>query len=102
MLNGGKGKCFNKFLFSFLRNEEDDDDILKYLETPKQKRSRYISLGIISFTSFTFNLGFSLVLTSAYPYLVEVSDSGWRGVRRFCIVGLVPDLIKNIFFLKDE
>ena len=41
-------------------------------EKPAIRRKRYISLGVVSYTAFIFNLSFSIILTSAKPYLDKV------------------------------
>ena len=49
------------------------EDVRDQLETAVQRKKRYRSLAVVCVTGFTFNIAFSLVLTSAYPYLVAVS-----------------------------
>lgn len=44
------------------------------LETDEEKRTRQLSLKIIYFTMFLMTLGFSIILTSIWPYLDKVGQ----------------------------
>jgi ceroid-lipofuscinosis MFS transporter 7 len=62
----------NTFCIYFFRRsipEESDG-----LETPQEKRERWISIRIIYFTMFLMSLGFSIILTGVWPYLDKVSN----------------------------
>ena len=50
-------------------------DYAKMTEKPSIRRRRFFSLGVVSFTAFIFNLSFSIILTSAKPYLDKVYSS---------------------------
>jgi ceroid-lipofuscinosis MFS transporter 7 len=50
----------------------DEVDYAKQVEPEIERKRRYFSLAIITFTAFTFNLSFSIILTSAKPYLDQV------------------------------
>ena len=50
----------------------DEVDYAKQVEPEIERKSRYFSLAVITFTAFTFNLSFSIILTSAKPYLDQV------------------------------
>ena len=52
---------------------DEDGDLLRLMESSQERKRRYFSVGVMSFTAFTFNLAFSIVLTSAYPYLIQAS-----------------------------
>lgn len=60
-------------------DELDANDELDYakqhVESPIDRQKRYFSLAVITFTAFTFNLSFSIILTSAKPYLDQVFAS---------------------------
>ncbi len=47
-------------------------DYAKMMEKPSVRRKRFLSLGVVSYTAFIFNLSFSIILTSAKPYLDKV------------------------------
>ena len=51
----------------------DEVDYAKQVEPASERKRRYFSLAVITFTAFTFNLSFSIILTSAKPYLDQVS-----------------------------
>jgi len=53
---------------------DEDGDLLRLMESSQERKRRYFSVGVMSFTAFTFNLAFSIVLTSAYPYLIQMED----------------------------
>jgi hypothetical protein len=53
----------------------DEVDYAKQVEPEIERKRRYFSLAIITFTAFTFNLSFSIILTSAKPYLDQVHFS---------------------------
>lgn len=42
------------------------------LETADEYRERWISIRIIYFTMFLMSLGFSIILTGIWPYLMKV------------------------------
>jgi hypothetical protein len=42
------------------------------LETPQERRRRWMSIRIIYFTMFIMTLGFSIVLTGVWPFLDSV------------------------------
>jgi hypothetical protein len=67
-------------LLFFRRNihEEQDD-----LETPQERRARWISIRIIYFTMFLMSLGFSIILTGVWPYLDKVSNISAVSRERF-------------------
>jgi hypothetical protein len=48
-------------------------DYAKMTEKKSVRRRRFFSLGVVSFTAFIFNLSFSIILTSAKPYLDKVN-----------------------------
>ncbi|EFX78855.1 hypothetical protein DAPPUDRAFT_53149 [Daphnia pulex] len=50
----------------------DEVDYAKQVEPEIERKRRYFSLAIITFTAFTFNLSFSIILTSAKPYLDQM------------------------------
>ncbi|XP_057380716.1 major facilitator superfamily domain-containing protein 8-like [Daphnia carinata] len=52
--------------------ETDEVDYAKDVEPAVERRQRYFSLAIITLTAFTFNLSFSIILTSAKPYLDQM------------------------------
>lgn len=63
------------------RNDKSDKDFTdkdgvidyaKMMESKAVRRRRFFSLGVVSYTAFIFNLSFSIVLTSAKPYLDEM------------------------------
>jgi hypothetical protein len=59
------------------RQEEDNDeasviDEADIFETRPERIRRRISLVIINIVGFISTLGFSIVLTGAYPYLLQV------------------------------
>ena len=51
----------------------DDKKGAEIYETPGEKRQRRLSLVIINAVGFLSSLGYSIVLTGAYPYLLQVS-----------------------------
>nr|CAH0106327.1 unnamed protein product [Daphnia galeata] len=44
-------------------------------EKPSIRRRCFFSLGVVSFTAFIFNLSFSIILTSAKPYLDKMDPN---------------------------
>ena len=48
-------------------------EICEDLETKEEKRLRFQSHKIVYFTAFIMSMGFSIVLTSVWPYLKQVS-----------------------------
>lgn len=50
-------------------------DYAKMTERPATRRRRFFSLGVVSFTAFIFNLSFSIILTSAKPYLDKMDPT---------------------------
>lgn len=62
-----------KFLKETEDNGIDEVDYAKQVEPPSERKQRYFSLAVITFTAFTFNLSFSIILTSAKPYLDQVN-----------------------------
>lgn len=55
-----------------ISGDVDEVDYAKDVEPAAERRRRYFSLAIITLTAFTFNLSFSIILTSAKPYLDQV------------------------------
>ena len=53
-------------------DDKEEIDYAKLMEPKKDRRRRHFSLVVISLTAFIFSLSFSIVLTSAKPYLDEV------------------------------
>ncbi len=51
---------------------EIDDSPLPTVETPEAKRRRIRSIQIVHFGMFIFGLGFSIVITGVYPYMIQV------------------------------
>lgn len=49
-------------------------DYAKLMEPDKVRKRRYFSIGIICFTAAIYALSISIVVTSAKPYLDELSD----------------------------
>jgi len=57
----------------------DDKKGAEIYETPGEKRQRRLSLVIINAVGFLSSLGYSIVLTGAYPYLLQIDpDSDKR------------------------
>ncbi|XP_069696641.1 major facilitator superfamily domain-containing protein 8 [Periplaneta americana] len=48
------------------------------LETPQEKRERWISIRIIYFTMFLMSLGFSIILTGVWPYLDKLDPTAGK------------------------
>ena len=61
------------FLFIKIRNRAADDDVPRIYEPRSERMRRRFSLIVINILGFISCLGFSIVLTSAFPYLVKVS-----------------------------
>ncbi|XP_065584785.1 major facilitator superfamily domain-containing protein 8-like isoform X2 [Artemia franciscana] len=53
----------------------ETDEPQYVLETPEDKRKRRISLLVVYITAFSFSLGFSIVLTGVFPYLLQLDGS---------------------------
>ncbi|KAK4005975.1 hypothetical protein OUZ56_011106 [Daphnia magna] len=64
-------KCGKKETVS-ISGDVDEVDYAKDVEPAAERRRRYFSLAIITLTAFTFNLSFSIILTSAKPYLDQM------------------------------
>ncbi|KZS08980.1 Major facilitator superfamily domain-containing protein 8 [Daphnia magna] len=64
-------KCSTKETVS-ISGDVDEVDYAKDVEPAAERRRRYFSLAIITLTAFTFNLSFSIILTSAKPYLDQM------------------------------
>lgn len=77
---------FLRGIRSVSRTGVEDDGEVDYstlMETKADRRRRRFSLAVICFTSFTFTFSYSIILTSAKPYLDEVSFSRLRNRRTF-------------------
>ena len=74
-----KGNCyfydFRKSEIEGLNSAQgiDEVDYAKHVEPSNERKQRHFSLAVITFTAFTFNLSFSIILTSAKPYLDQVN-----------------------------
>lgn len=55
------------------RAKDDPGSPVRVFETPQERIRRRLSLVIINIVSFISTMGFSIVLTGAYPYLLQVS-----------------------------
>ena len=52
-------------------------------ENPTRRKSRILSIYIVHIGMFIFSLGFSIVLTGVYPYMIQVClDLGTSGVHK--------------------
>jgi len=54
----------------------DDKKGAEIYQTPSEKRQRRLSLIIINVVGFLSSLGYSIILTGAYPYLLQVDADG--------------------------
>lgn len=60
-------------MYSINRKEENAaSDAANIFETRPERLRRRLSLVIINIVGFISTLGFSIVLTGAYPYLLQV------------------------------
>ncbi|GFG32490.1 hypothetical protein Cfor_04323 [Coptotermes formosanus] len=59
------------------------------LETPQEKRQRWISIRIIYFTMFLMSLGFSIILTGVWPYLDKLDPTAGKEFMGY-VVGANP------------
>lgn len=72
------GRLIDDFGVSHDKSPEEftgSDGVIDYAKMTEKKsvrRRRFFSLGVVSFTAFIFNLSFSIILTSAKPYLDKV------------------------------
>lgn len=64
----GSSTVVHRVLFAHTRPAAAEDG----LETEREYAERWLSIRIIYFTMFLMSLGFSIVITGVWPYLLKV------------------------------